>query len=256
MSGEDATWRVSGLPDGVLHAIFGRLGFADLTACAGTCDTWKVAIYEDEPLLSVLPVQRRQFRAPQGMAACHCHALPSRHRSTIPAASSSSSSLPRALLDESKPKEGSRLRHPHPPLPTLLLRCAEVGNMAAMTLVADEMERRGDLDGALGWFRKAARKGHQGSQYRVGAAYYRGEGRAGRDGEEALAWLLRAVKHPQGDESITAAAALLLGYMYLDGEGTQRIDHGEAVKWFKAAGALGCREAEKTIGWLWNTGQY
>ena len=53
----------------------------------------------------------------------------------------------------------------------------------------------------------------QGSQYAVGAAYYRGQGEVQRDGEEALAWLLRAAKNPNADNKLTAAAAVsFLGY--------------------------------------------
>ena len=48
----------------------------------------------------------------------------------------------------------------------------------------------------------------QGSQYAVGAAYYRGQGEVQRDGEEALAWLLRAAKNPNGDNRLIAAAAV------------------------------------------------
>lgn len=141
-------------------------------------------------------------------------------------------------------------------LPFVLRRAAEVGNVEAMVLVGEELEARNEFSLALDWYRKAARHGHQRSQYRIGDAYYRGQGDWPRDEEEALAWLLRAVKNPAADRFPCGASALLLGYMYLDGEGTHRADNTEAVKWFKASRDYGCKEAEKTVGWLWNTGQY
>lgn len=41
----------------------------------------------------------------------------------------------------------------------------------------------------------------------------------------------------------------------LSGEGTQPCNV-TAVKWFKLAAEHGNKEADKTLGWLYNTGQY
>jgi TPR repeat protein len=41
------------------------------------------------------------------------------------------------------------------------MKAAEVGNVPAMVLVAEEMERQGRRPKALEWWKKAARKGDQ-----------------------------------------------------------------------------------------------
>ncbi len=57
------------------------------------------------------------------------------------------------------------------------------------------------------------------------------------------------------DEQVLAKAALLLGFLHLDGEAT-KFDAAEALKWFKVALLNDCAEAERIIGTLFNTGQY
>jgi hypothetical protein len=52
-----------------------------------------------------------------------------------------------------------------------------------------------------------------------------------------------------------AHAALMLGYLHLDGEGTRR-DNGAAVAHMRAAAALGNTEAQSTLGSLYNSGQF
>ena len=54
---------------------------------------------------------------------------------------------------------------------------------------------------------------------------------------------------------VLAKAALLLGFLHLDGEAT-RFDAGEALYWLKVALLHDCVEAERIIGTLFNTGQY
>ncbi|CAI5486907.1 unnamed protein product [Closterium sp. Naga37s-1] len=112
----------------------------------------------------------------------------------------------------------------------VIVRAAEAGNLDACVIMARVMEARGEQQRALEWYRKAARMGHQGSQYRMGEAYYRGDGDWPRDEEEALAWLLRAARNAQADPKLGAAASLLLGYMYLDGEGTGKPSIEEAIR--------------------------
>ena len=57
------------------------------------------------------------------------------------------------------------------------------------------------------------------------------------------------------EEQVLAKAALLLGFLHLDGEAT-KFDAAEALKWFKVALLNDCPEAERIIGSLFNTGQY
>lgn len=57
------------------------------------------------------------------------------------------------------------------------------------------------------------------------------------------------------EREVLAKAALLLGFLHLDGEAT-KFNAGEALKWFKIALLHDCSEAERIIGTLFNTGQY
>ena len=45
------------------------------------------------------------------------------------------------------------------------------------------------------------------------------------------------------------------GYLYLDGEGTKK-DNKEAVNAMRRAAELGSDEAKRTLGWMYNTGQF
>ncbi|CAI6001260.1 unnamed protein product [Closterium sp. NIES-64] len=87
-----------------------------------------------------------------------------------------------------------------------LISCAAV--CKAWRCHVSSNKRGGEQQRALEWYRKAARMGHQGSQYRMGEAYYRGDGEWPRDEEEALAWLLRAARNAQADPVLGAAAAV------------------------------------------------
>ncbi|GAQ81685.1 hypothetical protein KFL_000870210 [Klebsormidium nitens] len=207
---------------GELQMVFSFLGFSDLSTASAVCKLWRMSIAEDEPLLKSLVIRRRMFQP---------------------------------AIAPPAPRRTKFLCGTHP-LPFVLIRAAEAGNVPAMVLVAEEMERQGQRPKALDWWKKAARKGDQGSQYRIGEAYYRGDSEWPQDGEEALIWLNRAAKFAHGDAGLSAAAGLLLGYMHLDGEGIAAPNNTEAVRWFRFAAELGNREAEKTLGWLWNTGQF
>jgi hypothetical protein len=35
-----------------------------------------------------------------------------------------------------------------------------------------------------------------------------------------------------------------------------QVDNIQATKWFAVGKAAGNKEAEKTLGWMWNTGQF
>ena len=50
-------------------------------------------------------------------------------------------------------------------------------------------------------------------------------------------------------------AAVLLGYLHLDGEGIKE-DKELAVKWMKLSSSLGNVDAQTTLGFLYNTGQF
>ena len=50
-------------------------------------------------------------------------------------------------------------------------------------------------------------------------------------------------------------AALLLGYLAMDGEATKQ-DYMEAIRWFKIAAEQGVHDADMLLGTLYNTGQF
>ena len=56
-------------------------------------------------------------------------------------------------------------------------------------------------------------------------------------------------------DSEYAEASTILGFMYLDGEGTRQ-DNTEAVRWFKEGKAYGSEPAARALGHLFNTGQF
>lgn len=173
-------------------------------------------------------------------------------------------------------------------LPLLLRNACQAGNPSAMAHVAEVMEWNGDVAQALRMHLEAAKGGQRRSMVRVATAYYHGEGNMAWDAEEALRWFKKAVggianptgngreetdgaehrsnrreiaiaangkKQEEQDIKLQAHAALMLGFMYLDGEGT-KTDVVEAVKWFKKASSHGNGEAQKQLGVLFNTGQY
>lgn len=67
---------------------------------------------------------------------------------------------------------------------------------------------------------------------------------------------ITAQERAQSEQSDRIAHAhLMLGYLHLDGEGTRR-DNGAAVTHMRAAAGRGNAEAQKTLGWMYNTGQF
>lgn len=77
------------------------------------------------------------------------------------------------------------------------------------------------------WWRMAGENGHQGSRFRLGSAFYRGQGTSIRFGEAAK-WVLLAAE--QGN----LEAQYRLGLMYWRGEGFPR-DLCEAYVWLNLA---------------------
>ena len=88
---------------------------------------------------------------------------------------------------------------------------------------------------AIDWFRKAAVKGHKGSQYNLGIMYYMGRG-VPKSLDVAAKWFLAA------SEKNHAAAQYNLGFMYYGGEGVEK-DIRQAYKWIDRAAQLGDEKA-------------
>eukprot|EP00898_Chlorokybus_atmophyticus_P003133 jgi/Chlat1/3820/Chrsp26S03972 len=219
---------IDALPPDAVRLVLLRLNrFSDVANAAAVCHAWRDLIYSDQEILTGFKVCRRV------LVTCSC-TQPLRVPKHAPGA-----------------------------VPRVLQCAAEMGNLSALACVAHELEAHGEHRAAMELWRKAARRGHQEAMYRLGDGLYRGYGQ----GDEALVWLLKAVRYSaeDADKSTHANAAciedavsvlqLLLGYIYHDGEGT-RSDNSEAVRWFKFAVSLGNREAGRMLGMLWNTGQY
>ena len=143
-------------------------------------------------------------------------------------------------------------------VPVLLERaCAVAKNISALECLGELRDHQGDHARAHKAWKKAAVLGSAIGQFKLGEIFYRGLGNHGVDGEEALFWLTKAVKNarcPLAVEDLSTAACIM-GYLFQDGEGTQACNV-TAVKWFRVASSNGNVEATKTLGWLYNTGQY
>merc|ERR1712070_687737 len=116
-----------------------------------------------------------------------------------------------------------------------------------MGAMAKVLELHGRHNRAMSFWKKAAKAGSVQGQFRLGEAFYRGEGDLRQDAEEAIVWLHRCIKHPKIDapenQELLASAATILGYIYMDGEGTS-VDNIQATKWFAVGKANGNKEAE------------
>jgi TPR repeat protein len=66
---------------------------------------------------------------------------------------------------------------------------------------------------------------------------------------------LRLTPESESLSRMLVDALLMLGYLHLDGEGTKR-DNREAVSAMRRASELGSDEARRTLGWMYNTGQF
>jgi TPR repeat protein len=106
---------------------------------------------------------------------------------------------------------------------------------------------RGELTGAVHWFRKAAELGHAQAQFSLGACYEHGEG-ARKDAGKAVEWYRKAAE--QGH----AGAQSNLGACYANGEGVRK-DAGEAVQWHREAAEQGHAEAQCNLGQCYDNGE-
>eukprot|EP00740_Mantoniella_antarctica_P024244 CAMPEP_0198702894 /NCGR_PEP_ID=MMETSP1468-20131203/389026_1 /TAXON_ID=1461545 /ORGANISM="Mantoniella sp, Strain CCMP1436" /LENGTH=159 /DNA_ID=CAMNT_0044461499 /DNA_START=518 /DNA_END=996 /DNA_ORIENTATION=- len=140
-------------------------------------------------------------------------------------------------------------------VPALVTRAAAIDNVSALETMGMLLDLQGDQPGAYKAYKRSAMLGSSVGQFKLGENFYRGLGHQGVDGEQALFWLNKAAKNPALNADSLATAAGIMGFLHLDGEGTQACNV-TAVKWFKVAAENGNIEADKTLGWLYNTGQY
>lgn len=104
----------------------------------------------------------------------------------------------------------------------------------------------GYISSAVEWFRNAAELGSAKGQYRLGAAYDRGEG-IKKDYAAALKWYSLAAK--QNDKDAQGG----LGGLYANGHGVKR-DPAEAAKWYKLAAPRDVVRAQYGLGLLYLAG--
>jgi len=171
----------------------------------------------------------------------------------------------RATINEARPFSAQQLPTHMlrlvtcPPFPLLIAKAAAAGNPSANFALATLLDLQGMGNSAMKHWRKAAKYGYRRAQLRIGEAYYKGTCNMPLDGEEAYFWLARSVRsledRPEAPCPIAGKALLLLAFILFDGEGVQR-DCEEAVRLFKRAAAYGSKDAEHTLGSIYNTGQY
>lgn len=204
--------------------------FADLLAAAGVCCNWRENVMASQALMQNVSVKFSKagpLKSGNAMPRC-AHALKRAQETSG-----------RITL----------------PVPKILLALQDAGNIDSTVAIAKIHDWRGNPSRALRFWKHAAKNGIAEGQFRIGEAFYQGEGDMGRDAEEALMWLQRAAKNPHSTQPILAASATILGYLHMDGEGT-KTDNLLATKWFAIGKEHGNKEAEKTLGWMWNTGQF
>lgn len=106
--------------------------------------------------------------------------------------------------------------------------------------------RANDFDTAMKWYHKAADKGYNKAQHRIGVINYYGLG-IKKDVEEALKWYRKAAKN--GD----VEAAYDLGNVYYNGYYVRK-DYKEAAKWFLMGAERGSAKCQCQLGVMYQCG--
>ena len=271
------------MPDEILWQILGKLpaNAATANALCGVCKGWRDAILGEDSYLSGLAFKLDANQPFRGLGAvrgavAHRRTWASKRREEAQDFIRSMDAQ-NARFDREEAREDAALletvtrqmrdrgrdipAHMSPEgarVPVLLERtCAVAKNISALECLGELRDHQGDHARAHKAWKKAAVLGSAVGQFKLGEIFYRGLGNHGVDGEEALFWLSKAVKNaraPLATEDLSTAACIM-GYLFQDGEGTQACNV-TAVKWFRVASSNGNVEATKTLGWLYNTGQY
>ncbi len=100
---------------------------------------------------------------------------------------------------------------------------------------------------AVKWYRKAAEQGHAEAQYRLGLAYVDGEG-VPWDNVAGFEWLRKAAVQGQ------AEAQFVMGNAYYLGEGMPQ-DSREGVKWLRKAAVQGQADSQFFLGSAYYAGE-
>jgi TPR repeat protein len=291
-TGEAAEARVSlqDMPREILWIILGKLpsNAATANALCGVCKGWRDAILSEDSYLNGLAFKLNPNQPFRGLGAvrgavAHRRTWASKRRDEAQDVIRASMDAQNARFDAERasvsedatlletvsremrfrgrgvpPHMSARALPEAPRVPVLLERACEIAkNVSALECLGLLRDHQGDHARAHKAWKKAAVLGSAVGQFKLGEIFYRGLGNHGVDGEEALFWLSKAVKNsnqPLAMEDLSTAACIM-GYLFQDGEGTQACNV-TAVKWFRVASTNGNVEATKTLGWLYNTGQY
>lgn len=252
---------ISDLPPELLSQVLWHLPrkASVANALCGVCKEWRQAILNEDVYLRQLHFvldANQPFRgmSPVKGAVAHRRTWEHVRKGATPELSHS------ARSGTSDGRKSSRFfgRNSGARIPEILIRSADTGvNVSAIVTLGMLQDLRGNQTAANMAWKRAALLGSGIAQFKLGEIHYRGSGNQGVDGEEALFWLSKAVKNRDAPIGVTslATAAGIIGFLHLDGEGTQAYNV-TAVKWFKVAAENGNLEALKTLGWLYNTGQF
>ena len=285
---EAARVSLQDMPHEILWIILGKLpsNAATANALCGVCRGWRDAILREEGYLSGLTFKLNANQPFRGMGAvrgavAHRRTWASKRRDEAEdfirsmdarnarfdaAEAQDHATILETVSDQLRargrgvPAHMSAGSNPGaaPRVPVLLeCACELAKNVSALECLGELRDHQGDHARAHKAWKKAAVLGSGVGQFKLGETFYRGLGNHGVDGEEALFWLTKAVKNarcPLAVEDLSTAACIM-GYLFQDGEGTQACNV-TAVKWFRVASSNGNVEATKTLGWLYNTGQY
>ena len=101
---------------------------------------------------------------------------------------------------------------------------------------------------AVRWYRKAAKQGHPGAQYKLALTYRYGDRGTEANGSEAIRWYLKLAERNPG------LGYSSIGYMYANGEGVPR-NGREAVRWLHKGALLGEETQQFLLGHHYATGE-
>eukprot|EP00892_Ulva_mutabilis_P012297 jgi/Ulvmu1/943/UM102_0026.1 len=291
--GEVGGWQ--GLHPDVLHMVYQRLNCQDLVTASCVCSSWRSAALQDREVLEAVEVKLSQLplRHPVALgAALGMHVLRRLDWLLLPrvvqTAANTTGNAGAAFLCASVCEARSDLVG----AAGYWKKAAKGGHAVAMYKLGSHFYH-GDINSlgrsgedALLWlqrFLKAAEPSgalsadepedsvpktlaanggapprdlaDDGNAAADGGDDAAGSGGGGMLGVVGRKARLRQRRSNSAVQEQVARASLLLGYLHMDGEGT-KASNLEAVRHMRRAALLGDEEAHRTLGWMYNTGQF
>lgn len=124
---------------------------------------------------------------------------------------------------------------------------ARLGHVKSQYNYAMMSHIRGDIDRAVYWYERAARRNHELAAFNLATMYMEGNGVA-QDYEEAAKWMERAAKAGY------APAQFQMGKLYYHGRGVPQDPAMEAY-WYKQAAKNGHPAAQHNLAVLYHKGE-